>query len=280
MFGYVMPNLSVLDSAQKARFRSVYCGLCRTLRERHGWMGSSTLSYDLTFLALLLSSLYEPEEMRTENRCPPHPLKRHVCVQSEPFAYAADMNVALAYHKCMDNWKDDRNLLSRGEARMLSRAYLKVARAYPEQCSSIETWLEEIHRIEKEDRPGIDAPVNSTGRMLGKLFRYRDDYWADSLERIGDGLGRFIYFMDAYDDLPRDLRRGSYNPLKPYRQDEGFEAMCRDALTMMVADCTEAFETLPIIQDADLLRNVLYSGVWSRYAQITRKKQSHDKGAE
>ena len=280
MFGYIVPNMSALDEAQNARFRSVYCGLCRALRKRHGLLGSSTLSYDLTFLALLLTSLYEPEEERGEERCLTHPVKPHSYTLSPPFEYAADINVALAYHKCRDNWSDDHNPLSWSESKLLSRAYARVARRYPEKCAAIETWLEEIHRIESENRMEIDAPVNSTGRMLGELFCYQEGYWADSLRIIGDGLGRFIYFMDAYDDLERDLRKGSFNPLKAYHQSPDFETMCKDALTMMVADSTQEFERLPIVQDADLLRNVLYSGIWSRYVQIQKQREKDGKGAK
>lgn len=280
MFGYIVPNMSALDEAQNARFRSVYCGLCRALRKRHGLLGSSTLSYDLTFLALLLTSLYEPEEERGEERCLMHPVKPHLYTLSPPFEYAADINVALAYHKCRDNWSDDRNPLSWSESKLLSRAYARVARRYPEKCAAIETWLEEIHQIESENRMEIDAPVNSTGRMLGELFCYQEGYWADSLRIIGDGLGRFIYFMDAYDDLERDLRKGSFNPLKAYHQSPDFETMCKDALTMMVADSTQEFERLPIVQDADLLRNVLYSGIWSRYVQIQKQREKDGKGAK
>lgn len=238
------------------------------------------MSYDLTFLALLLNSLYEPEEQQGMERCPTHPLKRHPFANSAPFEYAADINVALAYHKCLDNWQDERKLLSRSEAQLLKRHYQEIVRRYPEQCSSIEGWLAEIHRIESDDQGGIDAPVNSTGRMLGRLFRYRDDHWADFLEQIGDGLGRFIYFMDAYEDLPSDVKHNRFNPLKSHRDEANFEGLCRDAMTMMMGDCTAAFENLPIVQDVDLLRNVLYSGVWSRYAQIMKKKQSADKGAK
>ena len=121
--------------------------------------------------------------------------------------------------------------------------------------------------------------------MLGELFRWqRADFWAESLYRVGDGLGRFIYMMDAYDDLPGDVRRNRYNPLAEYRAREDFEPMCRDALLMMVADCTQEFEQLPIVQDADILRNILYSGIWSRYVQIQKKKEkqmakSDDQGA-
>lgn len=280
MFGYVQPNLSVMNDAQKSRFRSVYCGLCKTLRERHGLSGSSTLSYDLTFLALLLSSLYEMPEKQGMEHCLTHPIKKHSFVCSEPFEYAADMNVALAYHKCLDNWLDDRSIPSLAESHLLKRAYIGISSRYPGQCAAIEQWLDEIHRFESGGQQGIDIPVNSTGRMLGKLFRYREDFWADELEQIGDGLGRFIYLMDAYDDLPEDLKKERFNPLKAYREKIDFESMCKDALTMMVADCTAAFERLPIVQDVELLRNVLYSGIWSKYVQIQQKKQSNDKGAK
>lgn len=186
------------------------------------------------------------------------------------------MNVALAYHKCMDNWLDDRNILSRSEALLLKRAHDRVCSRYPEKSAAIETWLQEIHQIESNSNAGIDAPVNSTGKMLGELFCWKDDFWSDSLRIIGDGLGRFIYMMDAYEDLPRDEKSGSFNPLKLYLPDDNFETMCRDALIMMVADCTQEFEQLPLIQDVDLLRNILYSGIWSKYTLLQKKKKEAD----
>lgn len=273
MFGYVAPDLSALDESQRMRYRSAYCGLCHVLRKRHGLSGSLTLSNDLTFLAILLNALYEPEEHSGVERCAAHPVKRHRWIYSEPFEYVADMNIALAYHKCMDNWIDDRSILSRGEAALLKRAYMSVSKLYPEKCEAIDAWLEEIHRIEMENQVGIDAPVNSTGRILGKLFCWKDDYWSDSLTAIGDGLGRFIYMMDAYEDLPEDVRRGRFNPLTLYQNNPDYEEMCKDALLMMVADCTQEFERLPIVQDVDILRNILYSGIWSKYGRIQKRRK-------
>ena len=273
MFGYVAPNMHVLDDEQKKRFRSVYCGLCHVLHQRYGQIGCATLSYDLTFLALLLNSLYEPDEERGEERCLTHPFKKHAYISGPPFAYAADMNIALAYHKCMDNWFDDRNIIARSEAGLLKRSYDCVREQYPDKCRAIEQWLDEIHQIEAASSSEIDAPVNSTGHMLGDLFVWKDDEWADSLRIIGDGIGRYIYFMDAYDDLSKDIKRDSYNPLKEYHTRPDFEAMCKDALTMMVADSTQEFEQLPIVQDVDLLRNILYSGIWSKYVLIQKKKE-------
>jgi hypothetical protein len=194
--------------------------------------------------------------------------------------YVADMNIALAYHKCMDDWRDDRNPISAGEAALLRKAYRNVAKAHPERCAAIEDWLKQIHEWERDNVMQIDLPVNATGRMLAELFVWPEQQaFVQELQAIGDGLGRFVYFMDAYDDLPRDVRRGNYNPLTPLRDREDYEQLCKTAMMAMVADAADAFERLPILLDADIIRNVLYSGVWSKYAYIQSKRGGQNKGA-
>lgn len=280
MFGYIVANADALPAERRQRFRALYCGLCKALRARHGLAGSATLSYDMTFLAMLLNALYEPGERAGRERCPAHPVKAHDYALSPVMDYVSDMNVALAYHKCLDNWRDDKNPLAAGEGALLRRAYGKVARTWPDKCAAIEAWLDEIHALEDSGRLEIDPPVNATGRLLGELFVYRTgDVWADALRAVGDGLGRFVYFMDAYEDLPQDLKRGRFNPLGALRDREDYEELCKTALTMMVAGATEAFETLPIVLDYDILSNVLYSGVWSRYAHLQGKRDAKSKGA-
>lgn len=281
MFGYIITNPQTLSEKQQQRFRAYYCGLCRVLQQRYGLIGRSTLSYDMTFLALLLNTLYEPEEKNGYERCFLHPVKKHPFVESKVFDYVADMNVALAYHKCMDNWIDDRSVPYAAEAALLKKAYRQVYEQFPEKCLVIEKWLEEIHQIESANLMEIDLLANSTGKMMGELFIYdADDIWAESLRKIGDGLGRFIYFMDAYDDLPGDIKHNRFNPLKKYCNDKDYEEMCRSALMLMVADSTEEFEQLPIVQDIDIIRNVLYSGVWSKYALIQKRREAKEKGAK
>ena len=78
--------------------------------------------------------------------------------------------------------------------------------------------------------------------------------------------------MDAYDDLPEDLRKGRYNPLIPMQERDDFETLCREGLMMMMAECAGAFEVLPLIKDVEILRNVLYGGVWRKYVEILDKR--------
>ncbi|MBQ3303645.1 MAG: hypothetical protein IJH03_03790 [Clostridia bacterium] len=280
MFGYIVTYPEALSQERQQRFKAMYCGLCRTLRKRHGFLTSATLSYDLTFLALLLNALYEPGERTARERCIANPAKQHDYVLTPVMDYVADMNIALAYHKCRDDWYDDKNPISAGEAALLRRAYRSVEKTYPRRCDAIENWLVQIHGWERDNVLEIDLPVNATGRMLAELFVWPEQHaFVQELQAIGDGLGRFVYFMDAYDDLPGDVRRGSYNPLKPLRDREDYEQLCKTAMMAMVADAADAFERLPILMDADIIRNVLYSGVWSKYAYIQNKRGGQNKGA-
>ena len=273
MFGYVTIAAGALTQEQRERYRAYYCGLCHALKHRYGALGRMTLSYDITFLYLLLSSLYEPDEIRGTARCLPHPFRPHAYVQSELCDYCCDMNLALAYHKCLDDWHDDRSLPGRAEAALLAEAYGRVAAAYPKTCGEIERSLAAISVLEHEGEPSPDAAANLTASMLGAIYRYREDLWADTLQRIGEGLGRFIYLMDAYDDQEADLRRGRYNPLKDMSLQDDYEDRVLESLTLLIAESTDAFETLPLVKDMDILRNILYAGCWTRYRQKQMRRE-------
>ena len=276
MFGYIVPAMEALSEENRNRYQAYYCGLCRTLKERHGNTGRLTLSNDMTFLFVLLSSLYEPEEQTGKKRCAPHPIHPRSYLQNEFAAYCADMNIALAYHKGLDDWKDDRSLMGRAQAGLLAKAYSRVEAQYPEKCKAIEECLAAIGCLEEENAALADAPANLTARMLGMIFRCREDEWADTMEEIGASIGRFIYLMDAYDDLTSDCKHGRYNPLKEYREQGDYEALCQDGLTLLIAEATEAFETLPLVTDVEILRTVLYSGVWMRYEMHRRKEKQKE----
>jgi len=272
LFGYVTIAAAGLSKDRQERYRAMYCGLCHTLGRRFGPVGQMTLSYDVTFLYLLLSSLYEPQETQATERCIPHPLHVHPYVQNELADYCCDMNLALAYHKCMDDWQDDHSPLSRAEVALLKKGYQQIAARYPDKCRAIENCLHELGDLEKSGEGTLDAAANISARMLGVIYRYQEDIWADELEQMGQCLGRFIYLMDAYDDLPADIRKKRFNPLREYRASEDYESFVKESLMLLIGECTEIFEALPLVQDMDILRNILYAGCWTRYEQLQQKR--------
>ena len=270
MFGHVQANLADLNEEEKQRYRAAYCGLCHTLGKRHGFLARLTLTYDLTFLSLLLSSLYEPEEACGSCRCVAHPCKKHCYAINACTEYAADMTVALTYYKCLDDWEDDRSLCAWLVAKYLKKKYQKVRKLWPEQCETIESELKAIDQAEKDPATSADEGANGFGRLMAALFLYRKDMWKEPLQRLGYGLGRFIYFADAAIDYKRDVKTGSYNPLlKLETKPENLQP----SLKLLLGDASQAFEYLPLVQDAHLLKNILYSGIWMRYDYAMRKKR-------
>ena len=269
MFGYVRPNLADMTEADQQRYRTHYCGLCHAIGARHGQLARMALTFDLTYLTIFLGSLYEPEEASGEGKCIPHPVKPHVWARSKVTDYAADMTIALTYHKLLDDWRDDRNLAAKGASAWLKKAYAKVSAAYPRQCQTIERTLRDLTAVEKRRDPSPDAAARCFGELMAELFVMDEDYWSGALRAFGYSLGRYIYLLDATCDYDKDVTSGSYNPV--ILMEKRPEDM-RDILELLLGDASAAFERLPLIQDEEILRNILYSGVWQGYNEYLHRK--------
>ena len=280
MFGFVVANVDALRPEELTRYRGAYCGLCRSLQERHGELSRLTLSYDMSFLVLLLTAMYEPEEAHSEGRCLMHPVHRRAFWRSRFSDYAADMTVLLAYENALDDWNDDRRALSLAEARVLKKHCDEAAARWPEQSRALKQCMEELSDIEARREDDPDAAANAFGRMMGALFSpVEDHYWQGRLREFGAALGRFIYMMDACVDRERDRKKGSYNPLLVTECALLTEEEVVSLLKQLMGECCACFEALPIVRDTGILRNILYSGVWTQYAmQKARSEKRNGKG--
>ena len=354
MFGYVVVNKPELKFREFDVYRAYYCGLCHSLSKRHGLSGQLTLSYDMTFLVILLSSLYEPEHSVTSKRCIVHPLKRQNIISSEFTDYVADMNVILSYFKCLDDWHDDRSVLKLAYSKLLKKGsigknlnnvhatsdstddgsvaatqpsavddgsvaatqpsavddgsvtatqssavndgsvtatqpnsdsnnqnsyftddsghlHISPDYSYKNKIEAISSLLDELGTREKMNETNVDVVAGLFGRIMQILFVPFDDIYAKGLGRMGFYLGKFIYIMDAFDDVEDDVKKGHYNVFSNCYTDPDFETHVKDMLSMMMAECSDAFEMLPAVDNADILRNILYSGVWNSYERRVSK---------
>ncbi len=280
MFGYLAAATGVLDEPALSRYKAVYCGLCRSLERCFGQTARLTLNYDMTFLILLLSSLYEPAEEEGDRPCLRHPVRASRFVMSEVSDYAAHMNLALACLKCRDDWNDDRSLTALAAAKTLQTGYDRVREQYPRQCGAIEEALSELSAIEEARREDPDAAAACFGRMLQEVFVWRGDRWAEPLRHMADALGRFLYLLDAAMDLDSDIRSGSYNPFRSRAGDPGNESFFREILKMQLGECVYWFDKLPLVEDVGLMRNILCIGLWSAFNQkYSREEPGNGSGS-
>ena len=277
MFGYVTIDKPELKVTEFYRYKSYYCGLCRTLKEEYGFRGRMTLSYDMAFLVLFLTSLYETPTKELQSHCPLHPVKKIPMLQNEISEYGAKMNILLVYFKCEDDWKDDKSLKGIAGMHLFRKKAKELCKEYKRQAQVIQKQLKVLAVYEEKQEETLDLAAGAFGKLMAELFVYKEDMWEQELRNFGFYLGKFIYIMDAYDDLEEDLKTGSYNPLKAVKKnskdDNDYENTVQQILVMMMAEATAAFEKLPLLWDSEILRNILYSGVWAKYNKKQKEKQ-------
>ncbi len=268
MFGIVTTTLSTLSEEEKTRYHELYCGLCHALRDRYGQISRATLNYDLTFFIIVSNSLHESAEETGSVHCVMHPRKKMPFARSAFSDYAADMTVALAYHKCLDDWHDDRSARARVAQALLEGAYARAKENIPEQCTAVEESMAEIERLEGSPDTSPDDVALLFGWLFGELFAHDQGPWREMMRLFGAQLGRFIYLMDAAVDYADDEKSGSYNPLVNLQMPP--ENM-KTLLAVLIGEAAATFEKLPLEQDLHLMYSVLYSGVWQKFNETYRE---------
>ena len=280
MFGYININQKELSEESKKIYQAYYCGLCQKLKTNCGTKGQMLLSYDLTFLIVLLTGLYELENTETEFTCPLHLTKKRTAYINEATEYAADMNLILAYQNLLDDWKDEKSYTKKAFVKILDKDYTRIVSKYPRQVRALEEFMHKTAEAEKNKETNLDLVAGLTGEMLGEIMCWREDEWQEEMRTLGFYMGKFIYLMDAYEDYEADQKKNCYNPLvyMEKENDQEFDTFCKLLLTSMMSECAKSFERLPILLHADILRNILYSGVWRRYEYLQlRKKKLEEK---
>ena len=240
MFGYVRINKPEIKFREFDVYRSYYCGLCKAIKHNYGNIARVSVTYDLTFLAMLLCGIYEPVNKCKCEHCIVHPLKNHSYCENRYLDYAADMNVYLSYLKCLDDWHDDNNFVALFYSAILKRKAHSIEKKYPDKTANIKKNMDCLTALEKENCHDLDKVSGTFGNIMSEIFVLHDDVFSKALSDIG-------FYLIEYED----------------RQD--FVQFVQNVLVSMMAECCRAFEYLPIIENLEILRNILYSGVWQSF---------------
>ena len=266
MFGFVVLSKANSNEEERAVYKSHYCGLCHVLGEKYGKKGMMALSYDMVFLEMLLSDLYDEERISGKETCKLHPVKSHAYTYTKASEYAADMQMLLYYYSLLDNVHDEGR--DKKKAESYKESVESLEKKYPRQANAIKKYLFEIEKREEEKCKDINQMALLFGKILGEIFAKDDDsFFSPDLRALGCGLGRFIYILDAWTDRKKDWRKGLYNPFKK----EATESDAKELLLDAAATASESFERLALDEYIPILRNILYSGIWTRFKTEEKK---------
>jgi hypothetical protein len=254
-------------------FRGYYCGVCKSMGKRYGQVSRLSLNYDLAFLAVLLDSISGEMPDGKIERCIVHPIRKRCVIRHNRFIdYAADMNIVLTYYNLRDKWTDEKNLLGAFGSAAFSGAFKKAAKRYGEKTERIKSLLGELDRLEKEKCPSLDEAAEPFANIMREVFQCP---YVESEDRrkvlgwLGYNIGKWIYILDAWDDLEKDIKSRSYNPIVTQFQYDGgdldeFRAKIKErldfSLTYSLSECEKAYALLGAVKNTGILDNIIYSG--------------------
>lgn len=276
MFGYVRPSDDRLTPADRETFRAAYCGLCHALGARYGLVGRMILNYDLTFLAMVLSD--GAGEMCAK-RCAVHPMRRRCCVAGDPaLDAAADMSVILTYWQLRDGVTDHGfwgGLKYRIASALLRPAYRKARERRPQFDAGTKAHLSELAALERDRCASLDAPADAFAKLLALAAEeVSDPVRRRVTAQLLYHLGRWVYLVDAADDLKKDVKSGSYNPLVYRFHAEGGTLTADDkaalaaTLDSSVRAMAAAFELADFGPWRAIIESVLYEGLYAVGAAV------------
>lgn len=286
MFGYVTPLKAELKVKDFTKFRSYYCGLCLHIKNTAGNLPRMVLNYDMTFLAVLLDSLSIKEPNFELNRCIVHPKeKKPVVINNDALTYAAAMNLTLYYHKIKDDIEDDNNIKSKILEKVLYPYQKKISKSIDEINTIIKNNLKTLREYENtKNFSSIDEICHPFSDIVGNILKcYPNELVNDNNElrnnlySLGYTLGKWIYLIDAFDDLKKDMNENKFNPINfLYNEDnksyEKLLILIKDRLEFNILNCSynckEILSILPLKRNEDILKNILELGMMDKYLSI------------
>ena len=273
MFGYVLPDTNYLYVKDLTLYRSVYCGICKSAKELFGNLPRLATNYDSVFLSVLVHNLADADYTVKRQNCILHPFrKRPIALPDELSRKIAALNVLLLYHKLTDDVTDGGGLKYRLARSAFSRAYRKAKRLHPDFDAIITEQYARLRELEKEGCGSLDRVTDCFALMMQKLCACLTGSDDPELLRLCYNSGRWIYLIDALDDLEKDFKSGNYNAYIAAfggftTRGEFVEANREELEFSLLATSgaiSESAGKLDYRFNADLIRNITDRGLASR----------------
>lgn len=319
MLGYVRIDKGELKVREYEVYCGYYCGVCKYIGKEYGQLPRMALSYDAAFLAVMLASLDESSDMPTHEHCIAHHIQKKTVIRNEAIEYAGDVMLILAWYKLLDDANDEGKKYAKATMLLLRRIFRKLRKKHNALCRGIETHLKELSELEKSKCDSIDMAAESFAKIMEVIFaegiRYlygetdenagmegsaemRGDGGAflsiddipenltprKALAKIGYHLGKWIYLIDAADDIEENIESGSYNPLIYRFSFDGaaesaaeFRKRIEEALNFnlfhYLAVIGNSVNSLDIKKNKGIIENIIYFGLNRKTEEIIRRTE-------
>ncbi len=275
MIGYIKtfkPELKVKDLTT---YEAYYCGICKSLKKRYGLFKNMTLNFDCVFISLILDALNDTHPTSQSFRCAYNPGKKKVRVVNDATNFTSDVNIYLTYKKLKDDVKDEHKFISFIGTILLKRSGRKAGKRLGKLATKIDESLNELYKLEDESCSDSDKIANYYGKVVGDICKEQFKVNQNLIKisyHIGYNIGKWVYLIDAYDDLEKDVKNNSYNPyLKEYHYTNqdinefkySIKEKVRKQLYITVDKAVAAYELTTENKYSPLIFNILLEGIYN-----------------
>lgn len=286
MLGYVTTEKQELKMREYEIYRGYYCGVCKSIGRRYGQIPRLALSYDAAFLAMVLAGLSSEPDMVSKEHCIIHPIKKNTAIRNDAIDYAADVMLILTWYKLQDDVNDEKKTSAKAALVLMKPIYKKLLASRGPLCDEVGGYLREMGRLEKAKCANLDQVSETFAKILEAVLLAGpgadDPDTQRILGRLGYHLGKWIYLMDAWDDLEDNIKTGAYNPLiyrHEYTAAESPEAFrdrirstCEWHLLVCCGEMGKAMDLLDIQKNNGIIENIVYLGLLRRTEKVLRKE--------
>ena len=293
MLGYVRIYKPDLKVREYEIYCGYYCGICKYIGKKYGQLPRMSLSYDAAFLAVLLDSVLEEPDKPTREHCIVHHINKRTVVRNKSIEFAGDLMLILAWYKLLDDARDEGKTSAKAAAMLLRPKYRRLEKKYPDLCKGIGSHLAALSELEDKKCASIDEAAEAFAKIMEVIFREGAAVLHETFAEIGYHMGKWIYLIDAMDDIEENIEGNTYNPLL-YRFDyrgcvtgseelaeetaEEFRARIRERVEFnlfhYLAVLSEKFESLDIKKNKGIIENVIYFGMNNKTREILEHKDT------
>ncbi|HHU17722.1 MAG TPA: hypothetical protein GXZ70_05820 [Clostridiales bacterium] len=295
MLGYVKPDKPELKIKEYDIYSGYYCGICKSIARRYGQLPRLVLNYDSVFLAILIAGIHTAPEHTKYERCIIHPSKKRTIVyNNKEVDYAADILLLLAYYKFQDDYQDEKSKIAALGKVLLRGTFKKLRKTIPNKCDYVKEQLNILAHLESEKCSSIDRAAEPFAKLMEEVFDYPGWNECENEEakkemkeqskifrRIGYHIGKWIYLIDAYDDINENLKKNTFNPLIiqfEYKDNETvaeFKHRIKERvernLILYLAEIAKCCSQLNFKKNQGLIENILYFGLMRMTEDVLRK---------
>ena len=279
MFGYLIPFKNELKVKDLNTWQAAYCGVCHAIGKKNGQIPRLALQNDMASFAVMLMDLSGDSFESSKKICPTHFINKKAAIKINPsLVYCADVTTLLTHHKLDDMWHDEKKLYAPPAKLLIARGYRKAKKRNPHLAIALAKTMDELYEVEENCDVSFDVPAALSGDLMSAVALGAHNIEESDKQALAEmmrNLGMWIYLADAMEDMEKDIKKGTFNPLtRKNVPQKALANSAKEVMTFALSRSMLAYDLLPLDKSASIMDNIIRYSLPMKQNMIFRQAES------